>query len=158
MSGFLNSLNYGGQYGYAPQAMPALASPTISTAGLDLAGSVAPRATVSPVSGAVISPGTQLAQGWQSGTGVPRLDGWQRFGYAMQGLGALGSIWGAIQQNKIANRQLNLAEQNYNTNMNNTIKNYNTNLEDRIRARYTYEGRSQSDMDDYVDRNRLTRS
>ena len=89
--------------------------------------------------------------------GVPQISGWQKFDHVMQGIGAVASIWGAVQQNKIARRQMNLAEESYNTNMDNTIKTYNTAMEDRARARYRMEGRDEQ-ADDYIERSRLSRS
>ena len=86
----------------------------------------------------------------------PALTGWQKFGYVMDGIGAIGGLWGAIQQNKIAKQQLALSKEAYNTNMNNTIKTYNTALGDRIRARYTMEGRADQ-ANSYIDENKLTR-
>lgn len=82
---------------------------------------------------------------------------WQGVGNVMQGVGALGGLWGGIQQNKIAKQQLALSREAYDTNMNNSIKTYNTALEDRIRSRYAMEGRS-GEADAYLEKNRLSRS
>ena len=131
---YLESMNYGGQYP-SPQAMN------------QYGGNIA--------AGAGVAQQQQMAPG---GVGMqsPALTGWQKFGYVMDGIGAIGGLWGAIQQNKIAKQQLALSKEAYNTNMNNTIKTYNTALEDRIRARYTMEGRADQ-ADAYIDENKLTR-
>ena len=109
--------------------------------------------------GGAIASGAGAAQQQQMNPGgmqSPALTGWQKFGYVMDGIGAIGGLWGAIQQNKIAKQQLALSKEAYNTNMNNTIKTYNTALEDRIRARYTMEGRADQ-ADGYIEDNKLTR-
>jgi hypothetical protein len=109
--------------------------------------------------GGNIAAGAGIAQGQQmypGGMQSPALTGWQKFGYVMDGIGAIGGLWGAIQQNKIAKQQLALSKEAFNTNMNNTIKTYNTALEDRIRARYTMEGRADQ-ADTYIDEHKLTR-
>lgn len=129
---YLESMNYGGQYpGAANQNM--------------YGGNIAAGAGVAQQQ-------MQTPGGMQS----PALTGWQKFGYVMDGIGAIGGLWGAIQQNKIAKQQLALSKEAYNTNMNNTIKTYNTALEDRIRARYTMEGRADQ-ADGYIADNKLTR-
>jgi hypothetical protein len=130
---YLESMNYGGQY---------------------------PSPAMQNQYGGAIAGGAGAAQQQQmagaGGMQSPALTGWQKFGYVMDGIGAIGGLWGAIQQNKIAKQQLALSKEAYNTNMNNTIKTYNTALEDRIRARYTMEGRSDQ-ADAYIDENKLTR-
>ena len=129
---YLESMNYGGQY----------PSPQMQN---QYGGNIAAGAGVAQQQ-------MQTPGGMQS----PALTGWQKFGYVMDGIGAIGGLWGAIQQNKIAKQQLALSKEAYNTNMNNTIKTYNTALEDRIRARYTMEGRADQ-ADAYIDENKLTR-
>lgn len=129
---YLESMNYGGQY----------PSPAMQN---QYGGNIA--------AGAGVAQQQQMSPG---GMQSPALTGWQKFGYVMDGIGAIGGLWGAIQQNKIAKQQLALSKEAYNTNMNNTIKTYNTALEDRIRARYTMEGRADQ-ADAYIDENKLTR-
>lgn len=98
-----------------------------------------------------------MNHGQMGSTGTPQLSGAQGFGFAMQGLQALGNLWGMIQQNKMAKAQLALQKEAYETNMNNTIKTYNTALSDRINARMTMEGRP-GDAKGYLEENRLVRS
>lgn len=129
---YLESMNYGGSY-------PSPAQQNQYGGNIAAGAGVAQQQMYSP-------------NGMQS----PALTGWQKFGYVMDGIGAIGGLWGAIQQNKIAKQQLALSKEAYNTNMNNTIKTYNTALEDRIRARYTMEGRADQ-ADAYIDENKLTR-
>lgn len=79
-------------------------------------------------------------------------------GAAQMGIGAigtLGQLWGAFQQNKIAKKSLALQERTFETNLSNQTKTYNTELEDRIATRYAAEGRDQSEVDSYVEKNRL---
>lgn len=76
----------------------------------------------------------------------------------IQGIGTIGNLWGAWQSNKLAKNQLNFTKMITNTNLNNQIKSYNTALEDRSRSRAKVEGQSSAEAQDYVDRNRLSRS
>ncbi len=76
---------------------------------------------------------------------------------ALQGLGSLGSLWGAYQANSLAKDQFNFTKQVANTNLNNSIQSYNTALEDRLRARGITEGTSSADVAAQIERNRLTR-
>lgn len=75
----------------------------------------------------------------------------------LSGLNSLANIWGAWQANQLAKDQLAFTKGVTNTNLNNSIKSYNTALEDRARARGFTEGQSSSDIQSYIDKNRLTR-
>lgn len=145
MDDYLEQMNYGSMYGNSayPTTMPANAMTPTQTG------------TSGNISGMHGNTG-QAAQKGQAGMRTPQLTGWQKFGYVMDGLGAIGGLWGAIQKNKIAKQQLALSKEAYNTNMNNTIKSYNTALEDRIRARYIMEGRS-DEADAYISEHKLSR-
>ena len=79
------------------------------------------------------------------------------FKFGLQGLGTLGNLWGAFQANKLARDQLDFAKNITNTNLNNSIQSYNTSLADRARARGIAENQDQSQIDDYIARNRLSR-
>lgn len=85
--------------------------------------------------------------------------GWNAptLGMGMQGLGALGNLWGAWQSSRLARDQLDFTKKFANINLNNQIKSYNTALEDRSRSRAAAEGQSAAEAQAYVDRNRLTR-
>lgn len=147
MSGYYDQLNYsgvGGASAYAPSA-PVTATMPATQAAAGVSGTFNPQM------------GATGAQAGMAGYQTPQLTGWQKYGYVMDGIGAIGGLWGAIQQNKIAKEQLALSREAYNTNMNNTIKTYNTALEDRIRARYAMEGRSDQ-ADAYIEENKLSRS
>ena len=72
-------------------------------------------------------------------------------------LAAIGGLSNAFQSNKLAKDQLNFTKSVTNTNLNNSIKSYNTSLEDRARARGFTEGRSDSEIQNYVSTNRLSR-
>lgn len=96
--------------------------------------------------------GNQATGGWD----------WGKIGsginIGMQGLTALGGLWGAQQSNKLARQNFDFTKDVTNTNLNNQIKSYNTNLEDRARSRAVVEGQSPSETADWIERNRLTRS
>lgn len=73
------------------------------------------------------------------------------------GLGALNSIFQGREATKLAKKQYNLAKDVTNTNLTNQIRSYNTALEDRARSRGVMEGRDDSYVDEYVEKNRMTR-
>lgn len=81
----------------------------------------------------------------------------ENFGTAMKGVGALGSLWSAFQQNRLAKDAFKFQRDTHNTNMRNQVQSYNTSLEDRVRARYSQEGRSAEAADAYIEKNRLSR-
>jgi len=58
----------------------------------------------------------------------------------LSGVGAIGSLWGGIQANKIAKDSLNFQKESYATNLNNQISSYNTALEDRATSRANFVG------------------
>lgn len=76
---------------------------------------------------------------------------------ALGGLGALTSVWGGMQANKLANDQFKFTKQTTNTNLNNQIKSYNTSLEDRITSRAAVQGNDQAYVNDYLNKNKLSR-
>lgn len=76
---------------------------------------------------------------------------------AVGGLTSLGNLWTGIQASSLAKDQLNFAKSIGNANLNNQMKTLNTRIEDRARARGVAEGQSQSQVDDYIARNSLTR-
>lgn len=73
------------------------------------------------------------------------------------GLGALNSIFQGRQANRLARQQFGFARDVTNTNLNNQIQSYNTALEDRSRVRGKVEGRDSEYVDEYIEKNRLTR-
>lgn len=74
-----------------------------------------------------------------------------------QGVGALGNMWNAWQQNRLARDQFDFTKEAYNTNLDNQVQTYNTSLEDRTKARNSYLGRPASDTRAYMASHRLTR-
>ena len=93
-----------------------------------------------------------------SGAGTTLQDIFGKGGYASIGLGAiqtLGSLWNSFTQNKLAKQAYNLQKQAFTANLGDSRQSYNTELEDRIRNRYFVEGKSQSEADAYVAKNRL---
>lgn len=76
---------------------------------------------------------------------------------ALGGLSSLAGIWGALNSNKLANQQFKFTKDTTNTNLNNQIKSYNTALEDRITARAATQGQDSAYVNDYLNKNRLTR-
>lgn len=73
------------------------------------------------------------------------------------GLNALNSIFQGRQANRLARQQFGFARDVANTNINNQIQSYNTALEDRSRVRGKVEGRDSEYVDEYIEKNRLTR-
>ena len=73
----------------------------------------------------------------------------------MQGLGAMGNLWGTFQSNKLAKDALNfqkgMAEKNYA----NQIKSYNTALTDRATTRGFVQGDSTEMTRQYISDNKL---
>ena len=76
---------------------------------------------------------------------------------ALGGIQGAANLFGALNAQRLARDQFNFTRDVTNTNLNNSISSYNTALGDRARARGVAEGQSQSDIDDYISRNRLSR-
>lgn len=79
---------------------------------------------------------------------------------AQLGLGAIGTIGGLMQSNKmlgLAKDQFKHTRDVTNTNLTNQIQSYNTALSDRSRTRAAMEGRDQASADRYVEENKLRR-
>lgn len=74
---------------------------------------------------------------------------------AISGLGALTNLWMGFQANKLAKKQFKASQAFADANFVNSMKSYNTALSDRARARGYTEGQSQSEIDSYVDKNKL---
>ena len=103
---------------------------------------------------------TAKKQGFSLGDNTENFEfGWNAPSIKMGlgGLNTLGNLWGAWQSNRIARDQLNFTKDVTNTNLNNSIQSYNTSLEDRARARGAMEGQSSSNVQSYIDKNRLSR-
>ena len=91
------------------------------------------------------------AAGFELGFNAPSL----RLG--LQGVNTLGNLWGALQSTKLAREQLDFTKNITNTNLNNSIKSYNTALEDRARSRGFTQGQSDTDINNYISANRMSR-
>ncbi len=76
-------------------------------------------------------------------------------GMAFGGVQALGNLWNAYNQNKMAKQQFNFQKDAYRTSLADNRQTYNSALEDRIRSRYNTEGRSSNEADTYLQKNRL---
>lgn len=74
---------------------------------------------------------------------------------ALNGLGTLGSLWGAMKMAKVAKQQLNFTRASANANLANQTQSYNTQIEDRARSRGAVEGQTQGQVDDYIAKNSL---
>jgi len=72
-----------------------------------------------------------------------------------KGIGTIGSIWGAVQQNKLANEMFNFQKQTYADNYANQIASYNTALQERADGRASQEGRGQGWANRYVEKNKI---
>jgi len=118
--------------------------------------SYVPGAGIGMPNGIAGNPLTQQQGGYggltdQLGLNVPT------FQLGLGTLNSLGSLYGAFSGNNLAKQQLQFAKETTNTNLNNQIKSYNTALEDRARSRGAVEGQNQTTVDDYINKNRLTR-
>jgi hypothetical protein len=76
---------------------------------------------------------------------------------ALGGLGALGNMFTSMQAQGLAKKSFDFQKGVTNTNLANQIKTLNTSIMDRARARGAVEGQSQSQVDDYINRNSLSR-
>lgn len=79
------------------------------------------------------------------------------FQLGLSGLTSLANLWGAFQSNKLASNQFDYTKQITNTNLANQIKSYNTALSDKATARASMEGWSDSQTQDYIDKNKLSK-
>lgn len=108
--------------------------------------------------GATVNPVQTTNTGGMFSSGLDWLgDNSQGLGSLLQGIGALGSMFQTNQQLGLAKDNLNLQKDSYNTNLNNQITSYNTSLEDKIRGRNTASDTSESAIQDYVNKNKMTR-
>lgn len=87
-----------------------------------------------------------------SGFGLSDLGGLEGIGSLLAGLG---SIYSSIVGGNVAKDTLKFQKNAFNTNIRNQTQAYNTNLEDRVRARYSFEGRPSSAADEYISKNKL---
>ena len=140
--------------GQAPAAAtnPATAAGAVTTGATaapgGLTGGVGYQA---PTVGAGVG-GQQGVGGMQYGGGGGGMTNGQML---IGGVTALGNLWNAYQQNKLAKDQFKFQKNAYNTSLNDNRQTYNSALEDRIRSRYNTEGRSSQEADSYLDNNRL---
>jgi hypothetical protein len=77
---------------------------------------------------------------------------------AISGLQALGSLWMAHKQMKLAKKQFKFTKDVTNINLNNQMQSYNTALADRARSRGVMEGQTPDQVAGYISANQLTRS
>ena len=80
------------------------------------------------------------------------LDG---LGMISKGIGTIGSIWGAVQQNKLASEMFDFQKKTYADNYANQIASYNTALQERADGRASQEGRGQGWANRYVEKNKI---
>ena len=80
--------------------------------------------------------------------------------FGLEGLRAIGNLYGGFQASNLANKQFNFAKDYANTNLVNQIKSYNTRLEDRANSRASYlaDTAPANYARDYVDQNKLSRT
>ena len=76
--------------------------------------------------------------------------------FALGGLQTIGDLWSSYNQNKLAKQQMNFTRNYANINLANQAQNYNTALSDTARTRGFVEGQSQSQIDDYYNKNKMT--
>jgi len=102
-----------------------------------------------------IRPPSQKAIDASRPGGLPDWMNWDNAGNLMQGIGALGSVWAGIQQNKLAKEALNFKKKSYSENMDFQKQSYNTALEDRIKSRASFTGSGDGYVSSYLDKNKL---
>lgn len=120
----------------------AAVTPTPNVTPNMTAASIASAAGAGSVGG--INPGGANGSSW-----------WNNAGDIMSGIGTLGSIWAAIQANKIAKQSLAFKKDAFNKNYNNQVTSYNTALSDRAWARAAATGQSSDQTQGYIDQNKL---
>ena len=112
---------------------------------------------------------TAPAVGSETGVGAPvagapagatrgffgKIGGLEGLGTIAKGLASLGGVYAALKGVGLARDQLDFSKRTYDTNLANSTKSYNTTLEDRARARFITEGRSDEELQKYLDKNRL---
>ena len=69
------------------------------------------------------------------------------FNNAIGGISAIGSLWGAWEDRKMAKKQWKLQKSVLKTNMMNQIQSYNNSLRDKLDTRAHMEGRDQASAD-----------
>lgn len=84
------------------------------------------------------------------GMNLPTLNG------IVGGIGALGSLWGGFQQQKLAKKAFKFQKSMSLINLANQVKSYNTALSDRSRSRGVMESQSQAAQDEYIKSNSLS--
>lgn len=144
-------------YSFAPQ----IGASDLSQFGLgtlDTASLVSASPTLTRNFGSSVSSATS---GSNPGDGGGDSKGWfdsigggEGLGAILKGIGQLGSVWAAIQANKIAKDSLKFQKDAYKTNLANQTKSYNTALEGRAQLRFSQEGNLGA-KDDYLNNNRL---
>ena len=102
-----------------------------------------------------VRPMTNPRTGGANAGGLPDWMNWGNAGNLMQGIGALGSVWAGIQQNKLAKEALNFKKKSYSENMDFQKQSYNTALEDRVRSRSSFTGAGEGYVSSYLDKNKL---
>ena len=73
----------------------------------------------------------------------------------LKGLSTIGNLWAANKAQKLAKDHFSFQKGVTETNLANSIKSYNTTLADRAAARYSMEGKSDTERDAYISKNSL---
>lgn len=92
-----------------------------------------------------ITPMNAPASGWGGIQGLGMNIDTARLG--LGGLQAIGGLWSAAQQNKLAKASFNHQKGILDTNLANSIKSYNLSLDDKFRSRAVVEGTSAAERD-----------
>ena len=116
-----------------------------------MSGGVGYGAAGSSVGGAA---GAGTAAGQQSG--VPALNGWDKFNNIMKGIGSIGNIYMGYKNYKLAKDSLNFQKQSYATDLRNRVTDYNGQMTDMHQARGVMQGDSTATVQDRIDRDRMT--
>lgn len=132
----------------------------IATSGSSLVpGSISQQILDMPMSNPNLGGGSGVVGaigGAKSGGGLfGGMSGMDKANMALTGLQTLGSLWGAFQSMKLANKQYKFTKNVTSTNLNNQIKSYNTTLDDKARSRGKVESQSAQQTQDYINKNKL---
>jgi len=102
-----------------------------------------------------IRPPSQKAIDASRPGGLPEWMDWDNLGNAAYAVGALGSVWAGIQQNKLAKETLAFKKKSYAEEVDFQKKSYNTELGDRARSRASFSGQGSDYVSAYMNKNQL---
>lgn len=138
---FMNNWGATGNGFFNPMQSAQLNPITVPTFGSILPGTGGPGSGNEPAS-----------QGWWGIDGLGKNLDTLKLG--LGGLQTGAQLWGAFQAQRLARDQFDYTKRITDTNLTNSTNAYNTALEDRARSRGAVEGQTQTQVNDYIERNR----